>query len=463
MIQCGSDMKKFFVSVGLIAAGTASLQAAYAPDWNSTSASMWSVSGTLRGFYDDNYDTSPSGAKIGSFGLEVSPQVSLNVPLQQTELGMRYIYGLYYYQKREDLGQNPIDQTHQFDLWVDHAFTERWQARVQDSFVVGQEPELIDPNGTVLHRVEGNNISNVGTLTLNTIWTRLFSTALGYQNSFYDYENSGGTATLPVATVLPPSPMPPGGYTFGSPGSVDSSLAGLMNRIEQSAWLNLQWEVRPETMLQVGGRFELVNYTGDEPVAYFSPFPYDPNTSILYHSSDRDSRSYIGYLGFQHAFLPNLSVNAQGGIQYTESYNDPLSSPSLAPYAVMSATYTYAPGSYAQIGFTESQEATDVIEPDAQGRITQSTENSTVYASINHKLTPKLLGTVIGRWQHSVYNQGFYNNQAVDYYNLGVNLSYSFNHHFSVDAGYNLDNLVSQIPGSSYMRNRVYLGVTAAY
>ena len=97
------------------------------------------------------------------------------------------------------------------------------------------------------------------------------------------------------------------------------------------------------------------------------------------------------------------------------------------------------------------------------GRITQYQESSTVYASINHKLTPKLLGTVIGRWQHSVYNGGLYNNQANDYYSLGVNLSYSFNRHFSVDAGYNFDDLVSQIPGNSYTRNRVYLGVTAAY
>ena len=81
-------------------------------------------------------------------------------------------------------------------------------------------------------------------------------------------------------------------------------------------------------------------------------------------------------------------------------------SPSLAPYAVMSAVYTYAPGSYAQIGFTESQNATDVIAPDAKGRITQYQQSSTLYASINHKLTSKLLGTVIGRWQHSVYQRG---------------------------------------------------------
>ncbi len=449
-------MRKFFVSVGLIAAGTASLQAAYAPDWNSTSASMWSLSGTLRGFYDDNYNTTSGSGKQDSYGLEVSPSFSLNVPLQQTEFGLRYIYGLSYYQRREELGQDPIDQTQQFDLWVDHAFSERWQAKVQDSFVVGQEPELIDPNTSVTTRTEGNNIRNTSTLTLNTTWTRLFSTALGYQNTFYDYENSGAVVTSPVYFSFL-------GYSFlVSPGSVDASLAGLLNRIEQSAWLNLQWRVRPETTVLVGGNFGLVNYTADEPIAWSQQFTAITGNQF-YYSQNRDNRSYIGYLGFQHSFLPNLSVNAQGGFQYIETYNDPLSSPSVAPYAVMSAIYTYAPGSYAQIGFTESQSATDEIAPDTSGRITQSTESSTVYASINHELTPKLVGSVIGRWQHSVYNGGFYNNQAIDYYSLGVDLSYSFNRHFSVDVGYNFDDLVSQIPGSGYTRNRIYLGVTAAY
>ena len=444
-------MKKLFVSVGLIAAGTASLQAAYAPDWNSTSASMWSVSGTLRGFYDDNYDTAPNGSsKVGSFGLEVTPQVSLNVPLQQTELGVRFTYGLYYYQKREDRGENPFDQTDQFDLWVDHAFTERWQVRVQDSFAVGQEPELIDPNTSLTRRVNGNNISNTGTIALHTDWTRLFSTELGYQNTFYDYENSGA-----VVSYLIPGPPP------SFPYSVDASLAGLLNRIEQSTWLNLQWMVRPETMLQVGGRFALANYTGDEPVATAYPFPTPANH--IYYSDARDNRSYIGYLGLQHAFLPNLSVNAQGGFQYSESYNDSSSSPTLTPYAIVSAVYTYAPGSYAQIGFTEMQSATDVIMPDAEGRITQNQQSSTVYASINHKLTAKLLGTVIGRWQHSIFNGGRYNSDTSDYYNLGVNLSYSFATHFSGEVGYNLDDVHSQVQGYSYTRNRVYLGVSAAY
>ena len=439
MVRCGRDMKKFLVSVGLIAAGTASLQAAYAPDWDSTSASMWSVSGTLRGFYDDNYETASSGpAKQASLGFELSPQFELNVPLQQTELGMRYIYGLYYYQKREELGENPIDQTQQFDLWVDHAFTERWQARVQDSFVMGQEPELIDPRLSVLTRTEGNNIGNTGTLILDTAWTRLFSTALKYQNSFFDYQNSGAT-TATLATQ-------------------GASYAGLLNRIDQTVSLDLQWHVAPETVAFFGGSFEWVNYTGDEPIAI------DPITSAIYYSSSRNSRSYYGYVGVQRSMLANLSFTAKGGVQYTDNYNDPSGATALNPYADLSLIYTYLPGSYAELGFTQMQNATDQVSPDpSNGSIAMSTESSTVYVSINHKLTAKLLGTVIGQWQHSVYNQGFYNNQADDYYSLGVNLSYSFNQHFSVDAGYNFDDLTSKIPDYNYTRNRVYLGVTAAY
>jgi hypothetical protein len=400
---------------------------------------MWSVSGTLRGFYDDNYETAANGpAKQASLGFEVSPQFELNVPLQQTELGMRYIYGLYYYQKREELGQNPIDQTQQFDLWADHAFTERWQARVQDSFVMGQEPELIDPRLSVLTRTEGNNIGNTGTLTLDTAWTRLFSTALKYQNSFFDYQNSGAT----IATLA----------TQGA------SYAGLLNRIDQTVSLDFQWHVAPETVAFFGGSFEWVNYTGDEPIAI------DPITSAVYYSSSRNSRSYYGYVGVQRSMLANLSFTAKGGVQYTDNYNDPSGATALNPYADLSLIYTYLPGCYAELGFTQMQNATDQVSPDpSNGSIAMSTESSTVYASINHKLTAKLLGTVIGQWQHSVYNQGSYNNQADDYYSLGVNLSYSFNQHFSVDAGYNYDDLTSKIPGYNYTRNRIYLGVTATY
>jgi len=419
-------MKKLFVSMGLIAAGTAGLQGAYAPDMNPVAgAKIWSVSGTLRGFYDDNYLT--AAQKQGSAGFELSPQLDLNMALQQTELGLRYTYGMYYYQERENLGQDPIDQTHQFDLWVDHAFSERWQGKVLDSFVVGQEPELI--GGGQDKRVDGNNIRNTATLSLNTEWTRLWSTQLGYQNTIYDYENANGTAT-------------------------DPSLAGTLNRIEQSVSLDLQMAVARETMAFIGGMFGWVDYTAGEPIAQYGP--------TTYYSDSRNNRSFFGYVGASHSMLANLSFNGRVGFQYTDSYNES-GSTSLNPYANLSLIYTYLPGCYAQLGFTQTENASQTVTLNNQGQLTQYQDTSSLYASINHKLTPRLLGSIVGNWSHQVYNQGAYNNQADDFYNLGVNLSYSFNPHFSAEVGYNFDDLQSQVPGNGYNRNRVYFGVSATY
>ncbi len=438
-------MKKFFVSMGLAAVGTAGLQAAYAPDLGPMSTTkMWNISATLRGFYDDNYDTANSGLNPrGSYGFEVSPQLLLAVPLQQTELGLRNTYAMTYYQEREELSQSPVDQSDQLDLWVDHAFTERWQAKVMDTFVVGQEPQLLTPNSTptsLPFRVEGDNVVNTGTITLNTDWTRLFSTSLSYQNSVYDYRNSGGTVG-------------------------DPSLAGLLNRVDQSVSLDFQWKLSPETMAFFGGQFELVNYTGDEPIA-FSPLLPSPG---VYYSDSRDNRSYFGYVGIQHNFLPNLNVSAKAGVQYTDDYNDPLSSASVGPYAVVSVIYTYSPGSYAQIEFSQMRNATDIptvnvsTNSASYGKLTQDQESSVVSASINQQITPKLLGTLIGSWQSSTFEGGAYDNAADTYYTLGLNLAYTFTPHFSAEAGYNFDDIQSNIYERGYTRNRVYIGVTAAY
>ena len=440
-------MKKLFISLGLAAAGTASLQAAYAPDADAMqSTKIWSVAATLRGFYDDNYSTSSNGHKQGSAGYEVSPSVGLDVPLQQTEIGLRYTYGLYYYQERQNQGNDPYDQSHQVDLWLDHAFTERWQTKVSDTFAIGQEPELLNPSGGPTAqplRVEGNNIANNGTVTLNTDWTRLFSTVLTYNNGFYDYQNHG-TTVAGLEGLTPPGPQ-------------TASQAGILNRIDQSVALDLQWHVAPETIALIGYQFEWVDYTGNEPIAT------DPVTGNTYFSDSRNNTSDFGYVGLQRNWLPNLTTSIKVGVQYTDNYGD--SSPSTTtPYTVSSLTYTYAPGSYLQFGVTHEQNATDVVTPNvSSGKITQSQESTLVSASVNQQITPKLLGSVIGSIQYSTYNQGAFENEADVDYGVGLNLNYAFNQHFSGEVGYNFDDLQSNVPGRAYSRNRVYLGVTATY
>ena len=108
--------------------------------------------------------------------------------------------------------------------------------------------------------------------------------------------------------------------------------------------------------------------------------------------------------------------------------------------------------------------ATDEIAINNQnGSITTSQQSSVVYGSINHQITPKLKGSLIGQMQFSSFNGGQYDGDVDDLYSVGLNFSYAFNRHFSADIGDNFDNLVSKIPGRGYTRNEVYAGVTATY
>jgi hypothetical protein len=494
-------MKKFFVSAGLMALGTATtMQSAMAASVDAVVPNNWNVSASLRGFYDDNYNIANSGK--GSFGLELTPSISYHVPLQQTDMGIRYTYGLYYYQDRDALGVNPFDQTHQVDLWFDHAFNERWHTRITDTFAVGQEPELIGPTPTVgnpiNYRINGNNLANHAAIALNTDWTRLFSTGLSYDNSFYDYQNKGATTgllnndvTFPVPGYIAATPplmlarlgIPGWQAINGAASGSGPTYAGLLDRIEQSVSLDLKWHVQPETTVFVGYQLSWVNYTGNEPIAVVNyangpvgvflgpPASYlvpNPGTaqSFVYHSSDRDSITHYAYVGIEHEFTASLSGSLRGGVSDTDSYADPLNpSTSLAPYADVSLTYTYMPGSYVQLGFTQDVNATDQVTPDSSGNITQFAQSSVIYLDVNHRFTPKLSGTLIGRMQYSTYQGGVANSQDETDYSLGINFSYEINRHFSMDAGYNFDDLVSGtgLTDVSYTRNRVYLGLSASY
>ena len=183
-------------------------------------------------------------------------------------------------------------------------------------------------------------------------------------------------------------------------------MAGSLNRIDQTVSLDLQWHVAPETVAFVGGAFEWVNYYGNEPIAY-SPQLGAQTGNFFYYSQSRNYRSYFGYVGAQHNFLSNLNASAKVGVQYSDFYNDPLGSPSTTPYAVVSVIYTYLPGDYVELGLNQMQNATDVVNVNtSNGKITQNQESTYLYGSINHQITPKLLGTLIGSWQYSSYTQG---------------------------------------------------------
>lgn len=416
-------MKKIIASAGLVALGAAGLQAAYAPGLSSVETSKpWSISATLRGFYDDNYNTAPAGPnKLDSFGFEVSPRLGLNLPLEQTYIGLRYIYDLKYF---EDRPKNNFDQTHQFDAVLSHTFSERYSVDLTDSFALAQEPELLEPSGGTLVRTEGNNIRNRAAVNFNAQVTTLLGLLLGYSNTFIDYEQ-----------------------TDTDPGVIPPSRSFLLDRMEQLANIDLRWQVLRQTVGVLGYQFGMVDFLSNE--------------TFLGNSADaRNSRSHYVYIGADHSFRPDLTGSVRVGGQMVDYYNDSSSDTLFSPYAKASLTYNYTTGSFLTLGVQHARNATDVNVLDQ--------ESTSVYLQLNHRITPNLTGNLLGQFQHSVANGssliGGTDDGAVDdIYLVGVNLAYRFNQYLSTEVGYNYDRLISDLSGRGFSRNRVYLGVTASY
>src|SRR5258708_5915030 len=134
-------MKRIVASVGLVALGAVGVQAQspIAPP----AAKWWSVSATVRGFYDDNLNTAPSGSsQIETYGYEVSPSVGVSGGNDQTSFSANYTYSFLYYDHRPSASVK-YDQNHTFLLNLNHAFSERYSILLRDSFVIGQEPDTL--------------------------------------------------------------------------------------------------------------------------------------------------------------------------------------------------------------------------------------------------------------------------------------------------------------------------------
>jgi uncharacterized protein (PEP-CTERM system associated) len=178
-------------------------------------------------------------------------------------------------------------------------------------------------------------------------------------------------------------------------------------------------------------------------------------------SDQRNARSHYGYVGLDHNFRPDLSGSIRLGGRYTDYFNDPVNQNTGSPYALASLQYIYAEGSYFQLGGSYDYSATSQFSVDSSGG-TLNAQSGTVFASVTHRITPKLYGSLIAQYQNSTYYGGSFDGKADNYYTLGLNLQYRFTPNFSAEVGYSYDNLDSEV-NTSFDRNRVYIGVTGTY
>lgn len=420
-------MKKIITSASLVALGAASVQAAYTPSMEAgDSAKPWSVSASLRGFYDDNYTTSPKPFARESFGVELSPAADLNLrPTEQTYIGLSYAYSMRWY---EDRKQNSADHSHQANAKLSHAFSERYQLDLSDSFVIAQEPQVLDPSAVVTTplRSNGNNIRNTGSATVTAAWTELFSTVLGYSNTFYDYDQTG-----------------------------PASRSALLDRMEHLITINGRWQALPQTVAVLGYQYGMIDYTSKNSLNFFT-----------YVNPDvRDNKSHYAYVGVDQGIAQNLNASVRVGAQITD-YDNPVpgsTQDTVNPYVDANATWTYMKDSYLQLGVRHSRSQTDVAFFGASAVPTLDAETTTVYGSLNHQILPKLTGSVLGQAQFSSFESGAADNLSDYFFLVGVNLAYEINKFLVAETGYNYDRLDSDLAGRSYTRNRIYIGLRARY
>ncbi|MDB6068625.1 MAG: hypothetical protein JWR26_4833 [Pedosphaera sp.] len=438
-------MKNVITSAGLIALGAVGVQTAHA-QLTAGTEKPWSISGTLRGFYDDNYNTAPDGpSRVSSFGFELRPSAAFNFHNGPTTVNASYLYSYKYYEARPN---NKADQSHDVELFLNHNFNERYAVDVSDSFVIAQEPELLDRTLSFPLRSNGNNIRNTAAINFHAELTKLLGIVVGYANTFYDYEENAGNTPTP---------------TF-------PSQSALLDRMEHLVTFNTRWHIWTQTTGILGYQFGAVGYTSSESI--FAPL-LAPNFPFV-ASDTRNNYSHYVYVGAEHTFRSDFSASGRVGIQYLDYYNSPAgnSQTSLSPYVDLSMNYTYMDGGTFVLGFhyahnQSDQAAASQLTP--SGPITSVSldqASATLYGSLTQRLTPispHLVASLTGQYQNSTFNGGPANNAVDNFYLVGFNLAYEFNHYLSAELGYNYDLLSSQLAGRGYDRNRVYVGVTASY
>jgi hypothetical protein len=440
------SMKKIVASVGLVALGATTVQALDS-GMVSDNGRFWSVSATLRGFYDDNINTYPAnqplppGYSRASAGWEVSPAVFLSFPMDQTSIGLSYVYDFKYYDNKPVNQQQYYDMTSVFNVAVNHAFNERYQVSVKDSFAIGQEPDTLRAGNTynTFQRIPGDNTRNYGVIDFSAQLTPLFGLELGYANTLFDYAAN--------QYLTPGSPI------------VSASNAGLMNEMDQTIHLDGRFQIQPQTIGVIGYQYRLTKYTGNQPISGDILLP-----ATLIMSDIRNVSANYGYVGLDHNFRPDLTGSFRAGAAYNDYYNNGNGQNNWAPYALVSLKYTYNPGSYVEAGFTYDFTSGNAFSGNVvNGNLTMGAYASSLYASLHHQITGKLAGTLMVQYQNDLYYGGSLNNQSQDYFLIYLGLTYQFNPYFSTEIGYDYDNVWGNLAYQTYNRNRFYIGVTASY
>jgi len=421
------------------------LQAVDAPGLTRTETTKWwTVSAALRGFYDGNYLTANKNVEPveGSAGIQFTPSVAANFPMDQTYVGASLTYDMRWYEARPD---HEVDQSMQFLGKFDHKFSPRYNMNADDMFIYSDEPEVISGGGPTASPIKTDssvmrNYLNIG---FNAVMTERLGLEVGFHNNWYDYLQDPSDIATPT-----------------NPDGIGSTGA-LLDRVEYMPSVNLRYQVREHWVGFVGYQFGYVDYLSSDPIAY------DLSTGQDVPGSIRKSQSHYFYVGSDYALSSQLTAAGRVGAQYID-FTDLSDSTSWNPFVDANLAYQYLPGSFLKGGVSYSSFATDLAAPPNNivtdlNDLTTDQQALVFYGQISHRISARVTGNLIARAQRSDFQNGVYDGENEWFYMLGAGVEYRFSQHVSAELAYNFDRLDSQVQDRSYSRNRGFFGVRATY
>lgn len=421
-------MKRVIACAGAFAVGVAGLLGANVTGLTSQEQTKWwTVSGSLRGFYDDNSLQQVKSEELPSFGLEVKPGISIHLPMERTLVKASYDLTLNYYEARPS---SKVDQDHLFNARVNHRFTERYDVNLEDSFTYSDSPEVLDP-GNPTRRGDGSGFINRALIDFNALMTPIFGLQTGYKNNLRNYQQDG-----------------------------PFSYSALLDSDEHLFHIDGQWFASQKTMLFTGYQFGAIGYTSSDPIGSNKVVSATTTNFVPLLPDIKNNFSHYFYVGSSREFSRKLNAAGKVGVQFTDYYN--AHETGWSPYADLKLSYTYLPGSSVQSGLSVQRTPVDVAAG-SDGTVTFDGLGTTMFASVIHRFSYRLGGALYLNYQHTKYNGGQYDNDTADYVTVDSRLDYKLRENLFVDLGYIWYGYTSNLPNRDFNRNRVYLGIRAVY
>ena len=204
--------------------------------------------------------------------------------------------------------------------------------------------------------------------------SKLFDVHVGYGNTVYAYQENAGDE---------------------APANSYASYSALLDRMDQTGTVDsARWKLpcrkRPACW---ASNSKTSLYTSPEYIIYPGTDPLTGLPTPSYRSNSRNNRSYLGYVGVDQSFTPDLTASVRVGLQYLDYYN--FGNNSLSPYVDASVTYRYMPQSTVQVGIKHQHNATDVAGQVGTSPVLDE-ESTDAYVAVHHQVTKKLTGLAHG-------------------------------------------------------------------